>query len=254
MAELFCDLWLRSDARVPDSDTAQSVRALAPEVDLPRSSTHGDAQRVVRTVAVRSAQLQESRWSVVVAAHFEAPAGRDSAQTSVRYFAVPIAVAPSAGGAGAFTVTGVPAQVAGPRTVGLRDGSFPHVLPARSALGTTLGEFFNAYLAGVGRVDRYLAPGTELAGVGGAAYVSVRLDEVAAESDAGDGPVPGDGTRVRVQAKVTAQGSGQARMPLRYTVVMAARSGRWEVSVIEAGAPATPVRSTGTESAQGGAQ
>jgi hypothetical protein len=136
--------------------------------------------------------------------------------------------------------------------VDVAEAEFPHVLPARGTLAVTLGEFFNAFLADVGRVDRYLAPGTELAGVGGSTYESVRLDEVAAVADVADGAVPADGTRVRVQARVTAHGPDQARMPLRYTVVVAARSGRWEVSSLEAGAQAAPVR-TGP-SAQGGAQ
>jgi hypothetical protein len=72
---------------------------------------------------------------------------------------------------------------------------------------SSLGEFFDAYLTGIGEVDRYLSPGTELTAVRGSAYTTVTVDQAAADSDTAGGSVPGDGTVVRVQAHVTATDS-----------------------------------------------
>ncbi|WP_127357100.1 hypothetical protein [Actinacidiphila soli] len=47
---------------------------------------------------------------------------------------------------------------------------------------SSLGEFFDAYLTGVGEVDRYLSPGTELSAVSGSGYTSVTVDQAAADS------------------------------------------------------------------------
>jgi hypothetical protein len=242
VAALFTDLWLRSDAAQAGSSTAQAVHALAPSVDLPtRSGTF--AQSVARTVAVRSAQQSDGSWSVVVAAQFTV---RDSgggsgatgsgATSVVRYFAVPV-VAADTGGSGAYTVTAAPAEVAGPGTAVVPDSPFGNPLPADGALVSSLGEFFTAYLSGVGEVDRYLSPGTKLTAVSGSGYRSVVIDQAAADSGTAGAAVPGDGTRVRVQVHVTAKDSGGDQWPLVYILAMTARSGRWEVTALEAGAP-----------------
>jgi hypothetical protein len=238
VAALFTDLWLRSDAAQADSGTAQAVHALAPSVDLPtRSGT--SAQSVQRTVAVRSAQQSDGSWSVVVAAQFtvrNSGGGSGATSSVVRYFAVPV-VAADTSGAGAYTVTATPAEVSAPGTAKVPDSLFGNPLPADGALVSSLTEFFQAYLSGVGEVDRYLSPGTKLTAVSGTGYRSVVIDQAAADSGTAGAAVPGDGTRVRVQVRVTAKDSGGDQWPLVYTLAMTARSGRWEVTALEAGAP-----------------
>lgn len=242
-AALFCDLWLRSDASAADSSTAQAVHALAPNVDLPSRSGAVAAQSLQRTVAMRSVRLRDGSWSVVVAAQFTV---RDDASRSagaaestiVRYFAVPVVAAEGASGPGAFTVTAAPAQVASPGTAKVANSPFVNPLPAGGPLVNSLGEFFAAYLAGVGEVDRYLSPGTELTAVSGSGYTKVAVDQAAAVSEAAGGAVPGDGTAVRVQARVIATDATAGRWPLVYQLEMTARSGRWEVTALQAGAPA----------------
>ncbi|MFE9968774.1 conjugal transfer protein [Streptomyces sp. NPDC005525] len=242
VAALFCDLWLRSDDGATESRTAQSLRALAPDVELPTRSEKAVAQPVGNATALRSARLGDGSWSVVVAVQFSAredesaSSTESGASTLVRYFAVPVVAADGAGGAGEFTVTAPPSQIAGPGTAVVASSRFENQLPADGALASSLGEFFDAYLAGVGEVERYLSPHTELAAVKESGYTSVAVDEAMADSDVADGRVPADGTVVRVRAHVTASAARAEQWPLVYTLTMTARSGRWEVTALEAGA------------------
>jgi hypothetical protein len=110
------------------------------------------------------------------------------------------------------------------------------------------------------RPGRDFSPGTELTAVSGSGYTSVTVDQAAADSDVTGGSVPGDGTTVRVQAHVTATDTAGDRWPLAYTLQMTARSGRWEVTALQAGAPAktatakaSPQPSSSTATAVGGA-
>ncbi|MFB8023558.1 conjugal transfer protein [Streptomyces rubiginosohelvolus] len=247
VAELFCDLWLRAGAGAgesTDSATVRAVRALAPDAALPEGLSQGE--ELLRTVAVRSAQVEGGNaWSVVVAAHFRSAApGAESdgdSVSEVRYFAVPV-TSSAVEGAGGFTVTGVPAQVAGPGKAKVAASPFGTLLPGQGALAVSLGEFFDAYLVGVGEVGRYLAPGADLSPVRGSNYRSVAVGEVRADSEVADGAVPADGTEVRVRAAVTAVDGGGGQWPLEYELSMRSRSGRWEVSGLRAGA-AAPARS-----------
>ncbi|WP_329309686.1 hypothetical protein [Streptomyces sp. NBC_01262] len=70
-------------------------------------------------------------------------------------------------------------------------------------------------------------------------YTSVVVDSAAADSEVADGAVPKDGTTVRVQVHVTAADAEGGRWPLVYALAMTARSGRWEVTTLQAGAPPT---------------
>ncbi|MCX4515925.1 conjugal transfer protein [Streptomyces sp. NBC_01619] len=258
-ASLFCDLWLRSDRAAADSSTAHALRVLAPSVDLPDRSGQAAAQSLSRTVAVRSAQQDDGSWSVIVAAQFTVPGGKDGsnegpgASSIVRYFAVPVVAADGASGSGAFTVTAAPAEVAGPATAKVAESRFEDPLPADGAVVSSLGEFFSAYLAGVGEVGRYLSPGTELDAVRGSGYQSVAVETAAADSEVAGGAVPGDGTVVRVQARVTATDTAGGRWPLVYTLAMTARSGRWEVTALQAGSSGKPATAKPSPATVGGA-
>ncbi|MFF9690456.1 conjugal transfer protein [Streptomyces sp. NPDC014623] len=258
VAALFCDLWLRSDDAAPDSETARMAHTLAPDVALPSHTGAASAQPVQSVMAVRSERLGGGRWSVVIAAQFTvrdedasaAEAGK--AARAVQYFAVPVVAKESAGGAGAFRVTAPPARVAGPVLAASGASRFENRLPADSELVASLGEFFGAYLAGVGEVDRYLSPGTELAAVADAGYTAVRVEDVSADAEVAAGPVPEDGTSVRVQARVTALAAKAEQWPLAYELTMTARSGRWEVTALHAGADPTAEPPADDSAAAGG--
>ncbi|WP_246033318.1 conjugal transfer protein [Streptomyces hundungensis] len=216
-AELYLAAWLRSTGSDENSAQARLAQALAPSVALPRPE---GAQPVLeRAVAVRSAQRERGQWSVTVAAQY--------ADFSVRYFAVPV-VAGSDGGS--FAVTGAPGQVAGPTPAKTPESAYGVSLPTKGVLAATVGEFLRAYLTGLGQVDRYLAPGVQLAALSGTSYTDLQVEQATAvEEAASAGTVPADGTRVRVQVQVTAHDKSGA-WPMTYELTLTARAGRWEVS------------------------
>ncbi|MFD8078244.1 conjugal transfer protein [Streptomyces sp. NPDC059718] len=256
VAELFADLWLRSDGSDVQSSTAQAVRALAPDVALPQRSGKASAQVLLRTVAVRSSILPDDSWSVVVAAQYASPGAEadHGAGDVVRYFAVPVLSVQGVPGAGSFTVTAPPAEVTGPVPAPLPEPKLSRSLPPDGAPAGALREFFAAYLTGVGEVDRYLSPGTKLSAVSGTGYRSVVVDQVAAGSDVADGSVPKDGTRLQVRAVVTATDGVGDQWPLSYVVALTARDGRWEITAVQAGAPSGTTKASPSTTPGGGSR
>jgi Conjugative transposon protein TcpC len=259
-AALFLDLWLRTDASQATSSTAKAVQALAPQVPLP--DRHGaPVVAPLGTTTVRSAHLSGGTWSLVVAARFAvadpSPAGQPGQSgVRVRYFAIPVSSAAGASGAGAFTVTAAPAEVNGPGTVAAAPPVYSTPV-SDGPLASTLGEFFSSYLKGVGPVDRYLAPGERLSPPDGDGFRTVQVDQVMANTDtAAKASVPADGSRASVQVQVTATDTAGTDWPLSYELVMAARAGRWEVAVLQAGAPAPAASpgASGTPTVGGGAR
>jgi hypothetical protein len=108
-------------------------------------------------------------------------------------------------------------------------------VPSDGALSSTIGEFLGAYLTGTGEVDRYLAPGVELAPVSPAPYTAVTVGDVSAiEEAAAAGQVPTDGTKVRVRVQAEARDDA-GRWPLAYELSLTARSGRWDVATLQSG-------------------
>ncbi|NEB75971.1 conjugal transfer protein [Streptomyces sp. SID14478] len=216
----FVDAWLRSDAGQPDSSFAVRAQQLGPDVLLPEPAKGAKAPQ--RVSAVRSVRGAHGQWSVTVAV-------QDAGQ--VRYFAVPLAASSSAG---AVTVTGTPALVAGPGAV--KAAASPYTVDVPDGpLTETVGDFLSAYLSGSGEVERYLAPRTRLTAVTPAVADRVGLESVSArEKTAAGEQVPGDSTRVHVQVSVTAQ-SAAGRWPLSYELTLAARGGRWEIAALTSG-------------------
>ncbi|GAA2418236.1 hypothetical protein GCM10010388_01240 [Streptomyces mauvecolor] len=216
-AELYLAAWLRSAASDESSAQARLAQAMAPSVALPQPA---GAQSVLeRAVAVRSAHREGGQWSVTVAAQY--------ADFSVRYFAVPV-VADASGGS--FAVTGAPGQVAGPTTAKTPESVYGVVLPAKGVLAATVAEFLRTYLTGLGQVDRYLAPGVQLAALSGTSYTDLQVEQASAiEEAAAAETVPADGTKTRVRVQIKAQDKAGA-WPLAYELTLTARAGRWEVS------------------------
>ncbi|GAA2702651.1 hypothetical protein GCM10010310_73790 [Streptomyces violaceolatus] len=222
-AQVFLDAWLRSSADEAGSVQARLAQSLAPDVALPDPAA--GAQSKLRSVtAVRSVQRDGGVWAVTVAAQY--------ADSTVRYFDVPVA-ADTRGAS--FAVTGAPGVVAGPARAAVPKSPYSVNVPSDGALSSTIGEFLGAYLTGTGEVDRYLAPGVELAPVSPTPYTSVAVGEVSASGEAAAaGPVPADGTKVRVRVQAEARDDA-GRWPLAYELTLTSRSGRWDVAKLESG-------------------
>ncbi|MDX3538920.1 conjugal transfer protein [Streptomyces sp. MB09-01] len=205
---------------------------------------------------VRLRQTDTSVWSVTVAARVTgaqpspAPSTQPGASPSpsaatdaVRYFQVPVATAPGAGGATAYTALALPAEVAAPeraKTPELVYGAMRPALPTDPRT-QAVTSFLSAYLTKAGaELDRYLAPGTRLAAPSPAPYSGVAVDQFAVEGETGGEPVvavPGDGTTLRLLVTLRATGQDGVRMPLTYALTLKARAGRWEIASLD-GAPA----------------
>ncbi|MFD5445719.1 conjugal transfer protein [Streptomyces tendae] len=225
-AQVFLDAWLRSSADEADSAQARLAQLLAPDVALPDPAA--GAQSKLRSVtAVRSVQHYGDAWTVTVAAQY--------ADSTVRYFTVPV-VADTRGAS--FAVTGAPGVVAGPARATAPKSPYTVNVPSDGALTATVGEFLGAYLTGTGEVDRYLAPGLKLTPVSPTPYREVAVREVSAvEEAAAASPVPADGTKVRVRVRVQAEARDDTgRWPLAYELALTARSGRWDIAALQAGA------------------
>ncbi|MGM7439887.1 conjugal transfer protein [Streptomyces tunisiensis] len=222
-AQLFVSAWLRSSADGTTTAQAQLAQSMAPDVELPNPAA--DAQsRPASVTAVRSAQRADDAWSVTVAAQY--------ANGTVRYYMVPVAADPSGA---SFTVTGAPGVVAGPGRADVPQSPYGVNVP-EGDLSSAVEGFLAAYLTGSGEVDRYLAPGAQMAAVSPAPYTAVFVEQVSAvEEDAATEKVPADGTAVRVLVRVEARDAG-GRWPLAYELAVKARSGRWEVAALASGA------------------
>ncbi|WP_369776281.1 conjugal transfer protein [Streptomyces sp. R33] len=253
VAEMFMDLWLRADATTPeDNGITAAVRALAPEVDLPRRPrADSTGPSAVRAVAVRTAYGADGGWTVVVAAISDRTG---AAVPVVRYFAVS---GTGSKDGGQFTVTGAPAEVAAPDAAAGAPSPFAHSASSTGVLATTLGEFVRAYLGG-GQgtgVERYLSPGLRVSAPRTASYARVDVEDVAADSDAALGAtVPADGTKARARVRVSAEDRGGVRWPLVYRLEVTVRAGRWEVSALEAGTTTPPAAASSSTPISGGAR
>ncbi|MCX5441238.1 conjugal transfer protein [Streptomyces sp. NBC_00063] len=216
----FADAWLRSDADAPGSASAMRALHLGPGVSLPKPADGAKAPQKV--TAVRSVQRSGSRWSVTVAAQYA---------DGIRYLAVPVTASKSGD---AVAVTGTPALVAAPAAAKATPSVYRVEVPD-GPLVDTVGDFLTAYLGGSGDVDRYLAPRTSLDAVAPALADQVGVEVVTArEEEAAGEQVASDGTRVHVEASVSAH-TESGTWPLSYELTLAARGGRWEIAALTSG-------------------
>ncbi|WP_128637638.1 conjugal transfer protein [Streptomyces sp. C] len=213
-------------------------------------------RRGEQLTVVRLRQTDTAVWSVTVAARVTgaAPTATPSvppgsspspaaATDAVRYFQVPVATAPGAGGATAYTALALPAEVAAPERAKSPELVYGVMRPALPTDPRTqaVTSFLAAYLTkGGAELDRYLAPGTRLAAPSPAPYSGVVVDQLAVEGETGGEPVvavPGDGTTRRLFVTLRATGHDGVRLPLTYALALKARAGRWEIASLD-GAPA----------------
>lgn len=235
------------------------LAAYYPDATSLRLEGDSDRRRGEQLTVVRLRQTDVGIWSVTVAARItdtkpaEKPADGDQADDkdeanakaaasgAVRYFQVPVATATTAGGASGYTALAMPAEVAAPERIevpGLVYGPMRPALPADPRT-QAVTEFLTAYLTGAGELDRYLAPGTDLAAVTPAPYTGLAVDTLAIEGEKGTEPVttvPDDGTTLRLLVALRATGHDEVRVPLTYALTLKARAGRWEIASLD-GAP-----------------
>lgn len=178
--------------------------------------------QVVEQLAVSEGKV----WSATVAATVRA-----KGQAPVRqFFQVTVLIDP----AGVLRVLGGVAQVAAPTYGEPGRLGYPDRLAEGPVLDAVSG-FLAALLTGDGEVGRYTAPGSTIAAVIPAPYAAIDIVDVTAA--AAGGAAAGEGAPVRVLASLIGQTSSQ-KVPLTYALTLSMRSGRWEVSAVDA-APLT---------------
>lgn len=254
-AQLFVDEYLR--AGEGDQDR---LAAYYPAADSLRLEGAANRRSGEQLAIARLRQTERGVWAVTVAARIReakpAPAsasnGRPDAAAdahaapAVRYFQVPVATAPVDGGVSGFVALAMPAEVSAPPRIEAPELVYGPMRPALPSDPRTeaVTEFLTAYLVGGGDLDRYLAPGTDLAPIVPAPYTGLAVDQLAIEGEQGAEPVttvPGDGTTVRVLVALRATGHDEVRVPLTYALTLTARAGRWEIAAVDgAPAPAPP--------------
>ncbi|GGS35741.1 hypothetical protein Snoj_29190 [Streptomyces nojiriensis] len=248
----FASLFLAAYLSAGRGDEPKLAAYYPPASSLQLDGVSGQRQGEQLTV-VRLRQTDTSVWAVTVAARVTgaqsalAPSAQPGtsltpAADPVRYFQVPVATAPGAGGVTAYTALALPAEVAAPeraKTPELVYGAMHPALPT-DPRAQAVTSFLSAYLTKAGaELDRYLAPGTRLSAPSPAPYSGVAVDQLAVEGETGGEPVvsvPGDGTTLRLLVTLRATGQDGVRLPLTYALALKARAGRWEIVGLD-GAP-----------------
>ena len=245
-----------------DQDKLAAYYPDAVNVRLEGASNRRTSEQL--TVA-RLRQTDRRVWSVTVAARItetqpsaapstdDAPSDRSDAEQgtraegadSVRYFQVPVAIAPTGDDATGYVALTMPAEVGAPGRIEAPDLVYGPMRPATPSDPRTqaVTEFLTAYLTHAGELDRYLAPGTDLAAITPAPYTGIAVDQLAIEGDDSSDTavtVPGDGTTLRLLVTLRATGHDDVRVPLTYALTLKARADRWEIAALD-GAP-TPAR------------
>lgn len=176
-------------------------------------------------------------WSVMVAVTV---IGK-GAGAQRQYFRVPVLE----GAGGVLTAMSGVAQVAAPSYGAQERTDYPVRVGPGPARDAVTG-FLVALLTGTGEVSRYTAPGAPIAPIVPAPYRQVQVIDVASTT-AVDGAAAATQARVLVSA---AGRAGEVEIPLAYAMTVTLRSGRWEISQLDA-TPATRAPSTPDVGASG---
>ncbi|MDQ0847695.1 conjugal transfer protein [Streptomyces sp. V1I6] len=258
----FAQLFVAAYIEAGEGDQAK-LAAYYPDATGLRLEGDPGRRRGEQLTVVRLRQTDRGVWSVTVATRVTDtkatadPSERDrpddkgdakaAAARAVRYFQVPVATAPTAGGASGYTALAMPAEVAAPEQIKAPALVYGPMRPALPADPRTqaVTEFLTAYLTGAGELDRYLAPGTHLNAIAPAPYAGIAVDSLAIEGEKGTEPVttvPGDGTQLRLLVALRGTGHDEVRTPLTYALTLKARAGRWEIASLD-GAPTSATTS-----------
>lgn len=182
-----------------------------------------------RNMAVASVQpAADGVVAVVVAADVKepAPSADEEPVWARRYFQVAVDARDEQIGAVAL-----PAPVAGPAQTKSTALSYGYQVPMSSKVAQTITAFFGAYLAGMGETEPYVSPTTRIEPISPAPFVSVK--PVTFEGDADPSDTPAEGEQVAVLSTVTAENANGQSLTSTYSVVLTARTGRWEVTSID---------------------
>lgn len=173
---------------------------------------------VTRAVPVSVRAERDRVWSVIVAAELLHKDGTSYARAGVRYFKVVLA-----GLEAGVTALGLPSEMAAPGgALSTRISPLPQLAqPSESPPVVAAARFVEAYLTGQGEVDRYVAPGVSVVPPRPAPYRTVQLVRAGLSAA---------GNSVLVRLEVVARDAAGATRGLHYTLRLARRAGRWEVT------------------------
>ncbi|MEM7323437.1 MAG: conjugal transfer protein [Actinomycetota bacterium] len=183
---------------------------------------------VERVAAVRTTERGEGLFDVIVAAdavEFVAGSEEQFRPIGLLFYAVGVNVDRN----GNLGVLGLPSTVAQPDPaegypMAITDLRLP-TSPEVAGLAQTLDGFFAAYLTGAADVALFSAPNAGIDAVRPAPFGQAKIFEL------GWGPVPGiDEPTLRLARVVVDAVSTSGQQRLEYSIVMAERDGRWEVS------------------------
>lgn len=214
-ASLFIAGWLRGD----------DLRFFNPAL-----SSNESGLLVERVAPVRTVERGRGLFDVIVAAdvvEYVSGSEEQFRPVDLRFYAVGVAAEES----GNMAVLGLPAVVTAPdralpiatAVTDMRRATAPDMAP----LAETLNGFFAAYLTGVGDVRLFSSPESIVGAVAPPAFGRTDVFEL------GWGPVPGiDDESIRLARVALDAHSPSGQQRLEYSIVMAERDGRWEVSQV----------------------
>jgi hypothetical protein len=214
-ASLFVASWLRGD----------DLRFFNPTL-----RADGSGLLVERVAPVRTVERASGLFDVVVAAdvvEYLAGSEEQFRQLGLRFYAVGV----RAEADGDLSVLGLPAVVTAPSpaeslqpaVIEMRRPTAPDVAPVID----TMEGFFDSYLTGVGDVRLFSSPGSLVTAVAPAPFGRTQIFEL------GWGPVPGvDDPALRLARVLVDAQSATGTQRLEYSIVVAERDNRWEVSQV----------------------
>lgn len=225
-AELFVAAYLSAG-----EGSEETLRPFYPELVDMRGVTAG-SRYAARTVTVDTQVAGERYWSVTVAADvLVSGEGSTFQRAGTRFFQVGVAQAapPSRN----LAATSLPAEVPAPVAVSSIRLDLESLERPRSddAVAVAVQRFAAAFLAGEGELVRYVAPGSTLRAVRPAPFTTTEVTRLASR----DGEVAA-GTK-QVLAEVRGTDAGGRSQILHYSLELAQREGRWEVTEMLPGPP-----------------
>ena len=185
---------------------------------------------VERTAAVRTTERGAGLFDVVVAADLVEYLEGSEEQfrpVGLRFYAVGV----SADTDGDLVALGRPAVIEAPPSAPLSPPALtdlrPAATPELAGLTDTLDGFFAAYLAGAGDVALFTSPDSLVGAVTPAPFTQASVRQL------GWGPVPGiDDPDLQLSRVEVEASTPSGRQVLDYSLVLARRDGRWEVSQV----------------------
>lgn len=223
-AELYIAAWLGAGRDNAD--------ALTPYYSTPVDLIAVEAGRLwaSRTTVVEVTEASDDYWAVTVAADVLVADEEGSYQPGgIRYYTVAI-IETDAG----FGAAGLPAQIPPPATLDAPELAID-VLQAPTGdlepLAEALEGFFDAFLAGSGDLVRYVSPETSLAPISPPPFADTEVRAIGAR------PEVDDLNRYLVRVEIMATDPSGNSQILHYTVIIAQRARRWEVSELMAAPP-----------------